>query len=63
MRNVDKMITDMELALKENDRNLILERRVSRQIELMMARMEIMKSLVHLYKLKSTTYNRIKEAA
>lgn len=45
MKNVKRLLM-LEQALAENDANLLAERRLSGQHELMLARVEIMKSII-----------------
>ncbi len=42
------MLADLYKALAENDQELLTERRSTRLIELMVARLEIMKSIINL---------------
>ena len=43
-----RMIVDLEIALEDNTNNLLMERRSIRQVELLAARTEILKSIIHL---------------
>lgn len=61
--NKIKMIHILELSLRENELYLLSERRVTRQLELLHARTEILKSIVHLQRELIQDMNRYEEAA
>lgn len=51
------MLAELYKALAENDQNLLAERRSSRIIELMIARVEIMKSIINLQSIELKQIN------
>lgn len=51
------MLAELYKALAENDQNLLTERRSTRLIELLIARIEIMKSIIHLQNIELNQIN------
>ena len=49
----------LEQALKENEELLKVERRLDRQIDLMIARVEIYKSMIHTLKLNDINERKV----
>ncbi len=51
------MLAELYKALAENDAELLTERRATRMIELLHARVEILKSIVHLQNIELNQIN------
>jgi|GEM_PF-4603842 len=51
------MLAELYQALAENDQELLTERRSTRIIELLIARIEIMKSIIHLQNIELKQIN------